>query len=181
MDPMKKFRVFFWIVFSFLVVVIATGIYYFFGIIDWKDKVISDKDQKISLQEVDLIKQAKLLGDTGSLAAKDKETLTLENEQLTKDKVALTAENTNLKAGRTKAQAYNEFFRYLNSVIETHNGFTGWTDAEFQTSVAKAEATGDSAFVSTINWAWYERSVDVTTRVIRVWKEISSGIQNALK
>lgn len=181
MDPVKKFRIFFWVTFSVLVLAIAAGSYYFFGLNDWKEKVIVDKDQKIAQQDTDLKKQIDLFSQTGSATTSDKETLTAENTRLIKDKADLTTENTSLKAGKAKALAYNEFFKYLNTVIETHNGFSGWTDAEFQTGKTKAEATGDISFVSTVNWAWYETSIDPTIRVIRAWKEIVSGIQNALK
>jgi hypothetical protein len=180
MDPVKKFRIVFWVTFSVLVLIIAAGVFYYFKIDDWKEKLVASKDQKIAFQVTDLANQAKLLEETGG-TAKDKEALVAENTLLTKDKASLTAENTALKAGRAKALAYNEFFKYLNTVIETHNGFTGWTDAEFQIGRTRAEATGDISFVSTVNWAWYETSINPTTRVIRAWKEIVSGIQNALK
>ena len=181
MDPVKKFRIVSWVIFSVLMLVIAIGSYYFFTINGWKEKIIASKDEKIAQLTDDLSKQAKLLEETGSQTSKDKAALSAENAQLTKDKSSLTAENAALKAGKAKALAYNEFFKFLNTVIETHNGFTGWTDAEFQTGKSKAEATGDISFVSTINWAWYETGIDPDTRVMRVWKEIVSGIQNALK
>lgn len=181
MDPVKKFRIFFWIIFVFLVLVIAAGSYYFISADVFKNRIIASKDEKIALQAIDLSRQAKLLEDASSQTAQDKESLTAENAQLKKDKDTLTAENNALKAGKTKALAYAEFFRYLNSIIETHGGFTGWTDPEFQTAKTKAEATGDTSFVSTVNWAWYDRDTPPFDRVLRTWKEIVSGIQNALK
>lgn len=85
------------------------------------------------------------------------------------------------KAGMTKITAYKEFLKYYNSIIEAHNGYTGWTDAEFQVGKTKAEATGDTSFVSLVNWAWYETTVDVTTRIIRVNKAIVSGLESGIK
>ena len=85
------------------------------------------------------------------------------------------------KAGMTKIAAYKEFLKYYNQIIEIHNGYTGWTDAEFQVGKTKAEATGDTDFVSIVNQAWYETSVDPTTRIIRVNKAIVTGLERGIK
>lgn len=177
MDPIKKFRIVFWVVFAVLIVAIAAGSYFFLSLNNWKEDVIGSKDAKIAELE-------KKLSD--SLAGSDQtagtnQSLTAANAQLTKDKDELTAENKNLKSNIASAVAYNNFFGYMNTVVETHNGFTGWTDAEFQTGKSYAEKTGSTSFVSTINWAWYETSVAPATRIIRVWKETQSGIESALK
>ncbi len=113
-------------------------------------------------------------GETTEKAASEKATLE-------KQKNDLQDEVNSLKAKTAKANSYNNFFKYMNSIIETHNGFTGWTDAEFQEGRRIAESTGDTTFASRVNWAWYETSVDVTTRVIGVWKAIASGIETSLK
>ena len=181
MDPVKKFRIVFWVTFSVLVLVIAVGCYYFFNLDAWKEQVIADKNQKITQEASDLLTKTKLLADAGSQSSKDKETLAAENAQLTKDKDALTAENASLKATKAKALAYNEVFKHVNSVIETHNGFDGWTDAEFQAGKVKAEATGNTTYVSTINWCWYDHSVDQLTRALRFWKETATNIESSLK
>jgi hypothetical protein len=88
---------------------------------------------------------------------------------------------TDLKAKIAKAQAYNGFFKYLNSVIEIHNGFTGWTDAEYQTGRGLALKTGNSSFVAVVDNAWNNQQQPVTDRVISVWKAVSQGIETALK
>ena len=79
-----------------------------------------------------------------------------------------------------KIKAYNEFFKYLNYVIEIHEGFSGWTEAEYQTARTKAQATGDQDFVDLIDWAWNEESVDPLIRIIKVLKAIVSGIESGL-
>ena len=94
---------------------------------------------------------------------------------------SLDKQITDYKTGMAKITAYKEFLKYYNSIIEIHNGYTGWTDAEFQVGKTKAEATGDTDFVSLVNWAWYETSVDVTTRIIRVNKAIVAGLEKGIK
>lgn len=181
MDPVKKYRIVFWIVFSVLILTIAGGIFYFMRLNAWKESIIASKDEKIALQATDLAKQKKLLEDAGLQSTKDKDSLASKNAQLKKEKDILTAENSALKAQKSKALAYNAVFAYVTSVIKTHAGFSGWTEAEFQAGKAKAEATGDTNYVSMVNWAWYETSVPPTDRVIRFWEDTSSGISNALK
>ena len=85
------------------------------------------------------------------------------------------------KAGMAKITAYKEFLKYYNSVIKAHNGYTGWTDAEFQIDKQKAEATGDTDFVSLVNWAWYDTSVDPTTRILRINDAIVTGLERGIK
>ena len=101
--------------------------------------------------------------------------------QLSTKKLIMPTENTSLKSKIAGATAYNNFFIHMNSVIETHNGFTGWTEAEHQAGLVIAETTRSSAFVDTINWAWNETSIDPLTRLIRTWREIAGGIGGSLK
>ena len=103
-----------------------------------------------------------------------------ENESLKSEKKDLENQISDFQEKITKAKAYSAFLKHLNAVIETHSGFDGWTDAEFQTGKSLAEATGDASFVTTVNWAWYETSIDSVTRAIRTLKEIQSGIEGAL-
>ena len=119
--------------------------------------------------------------------ASSSEELKKEIEGLQKDKTALEKENKTLtdqaasdKTKDAKIKAYNDFFKYLNSVIEVHNGFNGWTDAEYQAGRKYAQATGDNNFVSLIDWAWNRKDIDQTTRVIAVWKAIAAGIEGNL-
>jgi cell division protein FtsB len=105
------------------------------------------------------------------------EDLTKTNSSLTSENNTLKSQNADYKAKQAKVSAYNEFFIYMNQVIEIHNGFTGWTDAEFQVGKQKAEATGDASFVSDVNWAWYETSVPVEQRLLKVLKDIAAGIK----
>lgn len=141
---------------------------------NWKEKIVQLKDGKITELEA---KVADLEGRASSLSAEGVKT----KADLEKENASLNAQIASYKAKIAKANAYNEFYKYLNQVIEAHNGFSGWTDAEFQVGKTKAEATGDASFVSDVNWAWYETSVDPNTRVMKIWKDIASGIENSLK
>jgi len=170
MDPVKKYRIIFWIFFSCFVIIIAAGVYFIWRNQNNKTQLILEKDQKIAAQSLEISKL-------------NKTTSTTENSsnEITKTNAQLTEENDALKAGIKKANTYNDFSKYLTSVIKTHNGFTGWTDTEFATAKTKAEATANTNFVSTINWAWYETTVPSIDRVIRVWEETVAGIDNSLK
>ncbi len=106
--------------------------------------------------------------------------LTKQISALEKDKTDLQKKITDSDAKFAKIKAYNEFFKYINSVIETHNGFSGWTDAEYQIARGKAQTIGDNSFLSTVDWAWNQTSVDVLTRLLGVWKAITSGIDSVL-
>ena len=68
----------------------------------------------------------------------------------------------------------------MTQVIDAHDGFTGWTDAEYQVGREKAQATGNQTFVETVDAAWNNEAIDVTTGVINVYRGIVSGISGAL-
>lgn len=171
-DPIKAKRVF--------VVFLSLSILFFIGcgalgylyyrehkLTKWINTQVSQKDTKIA----DLEKQITGVTTESTESA----------ASLTEQNTALNKQITSYKAKIAKANTYNEFFKYLNSVINAHAGFVGWTDGEFQTAQTKAQATGDTNFVATINWAWYQTTIDPVVRLVRVWNETASGIENSLK
>jgi len=83
-------------------------------------------------------------------------------------------------SGIATVKAYNAFLEYMTQVIDAHDGFTGWTDAEYQVGREKAQATGSQTFVDTVDTAWNNEAIDVTTRVINVYRAVVSGISGAL-
>jgi len=83
-------------------------------------------------------------------------------------------------AGMSTITAYNNFLEYMTQVIDAHNGFSGWTDAEYQIGHEKAQATGNNDFINTVDTAWNDTSIDVTTRVINVYRGIINGINGGL-
>lgn len=160
----------------FFLASLALGYFYYQAknLDKWKESIVQSKDTKIAeLQK----KVGDLEGQASNLSAQGVKT----KADLEKENAALSGQIGATAAKIAKANSYNNFFKYLNQVIETHNGFTGWTDAEFQIGKQKAEATGDASFVSDVNWAWYETSIDPSTRVMKIWKDIASGIENSLK
>ena len=84
-------------------------------------------------------------------------------------------------ASSSTIRAYNDFLEYMTQVIDAHDGFSGWTDAEYQIGREKAEATGNDTFVGTVDTAWNNTSIDVTTRVLNVYRGIISGIKSGLE
>lgn len=110
-----------------------------------------------------------------------------EIEKLRQEKSDLQAEldakNNELsakQAGLSIITSYNDFLEYMTQVVDAHDGFTGWTDAEYQIAREKAQATGNSTFLSTVETAWNDTTIDVTTRIIKVYRGIISGIKEGL-
>lgn len=180
LNDVSKAKRWVWIEFSIAIILLATSGFFtflYYGANDssiWKEGLISDKDQKIA----ELKNQIETL-----TLEKDELSSTAEGEKgsLEEQNLALKTENDSLKTSMAAAAAYNNFFEHMNAVIETHNGFTGWTDTEFQAGNTIAATTGDTSFVNLINWAWYETSVSATERVITVWKAIENGIESSLQ
>lgn len=83
-------------------------------------------------------------------------------------------------AGMSTITAYNGFLEYMTQVIDAHDGFNGWTDAEYQIGREKAQATGNNDFINTVDTAWNNTAIDVTTRVTNVYKGIVNGIKGGL-
>ncbi len=91
-----------------------------------------------------------------------------------------TNELSSKNAGMATIEAYNNFLEYMTHVIDAHDGFSGWTEAEYQIAREKAEATGNDEFVNTVDTAWNDTSIDVTTRVINVYRGIINGIRSGI-
>jgi cell division protein FtsL len=106
------------------------------------------------------------------------ETITSDNKKLKTD---ITDQASAQEAKVKKAKAYNDVMRYFSSVVKAHNGFDDWTDAEYQTARAKAVITGDTAFVSTIDWAWNRHDIGDIDRAVGFWNAVADGIDNSLK
>ena len=170
MDPVKKYRIIFWVSMSVFAIVIILGVYFSWRYHNNQTGLVLEKDQKIAAQSLEIEKLNKAKGTTETSSS-----------EVQKTNAQLTEENNALKAGIKKSLAYNEFSKYLTSVIKAHNGFSGWTDAEFATAKTKAEATANTNFVSTVNWAWYETTVPQIDRLVRVWEETTAGIDTSLK
>ncbi|MFA5157641.1 MAG: hypothetical protein WC451_00410 [Patescibacteria group bacterium] len=178
-DPRKAKIAFVVVLLLAIVFFLASGA---LGYLYWH-KLDDRNNLAASKQQVEESLSATLKTAENNLTAANKEIADLQasTDSSGQSISSLQKQIADYKAGLAKITAYKEFLKYYNSVIETHNGYTGWTDAEFQVGKTKAEATGDASFVSTVNWAWYETSVDVATRIIRVNKEIVSGIESGIK
>jgi uncharacterized protein HemX len=151
-------------VIALAILLIAAGVFgtlYYFKVQDVK-KLTAEKQE--------------LLGQKGDLEGKMGEL-----SQTSTEIAGLNDQIKSFKAKIAKANAYNEFSKYLNSVIQAHSGFTGWIDAEYQIGRTKAQATGDKSFVSVVDWAWNTQNGDPLNRVVTTLKAIDSGIEASLK
>jgi len=185
LDPIKGKRAFVVLLICTIVILIGGGVLGYFYYQEKKEISRLSTDLTNANKEKDDLKKqlAEASKTSPEVEALKKEKTTLEGKitKLEGEKTDQANQTKSYQAKIAKANAYNEFYKYVNYIIEVHNGFTGWTDAEFQVGKTKAEATGNTAFVSTVNWAWYETSVPPTDRVLRVWKEIAAGIESSLK
>ncbi|TSC93109.1 MAG: hypothetical protein Athens101428_736 [Candidatus Berkelbacteria bacterium Athens1014_28] len=94
---------------------------------------------------------------------------------------SLQKQITDNNAKKASIASYLTVFTYLVDLIEAHSGLDGWTETEFQTGRAKAVATGNNSFVADIDWAWAHKEVDQITRLVRVMRDIITGINNGIK
>lgn len=163
-DP-RKAKIAFVLVLIFMLLFLAgggvLGYFYYKKNVESFDLFMENRELK-GQQEIDIDKLEKQI------------------KTLTSEKKALTKQVDDDKADFAVIKAYNEFFKYMNSVIEIHNGYTGWTEEEYAVGRTKAQATGDESFVTTIDWAWHRTDIDPATRILRVLKEIVSGIESGL-
>jgi len=97
-------------------------------------------------------------------------------KQLNEKNTALASK----EAGMSTITAYNDFLEYMTQVIDAHDGFSGWTEAEYQIGREKAQATGNSGFVSTVDSAWHDTATDPVVRVVNVYRGIIDGIKGGL-
>jgi cell division protein FtsB len=101
-------------------------------------------------------------------------------DSLTKEKDGLEKQVADYQAKSTKLAAYVECLNYLDTLVETHQGLDGWTEAEYQTGRDKIQATGDQALVDKADWAWNTKSVDQTTRLLGFLQVLIQGMKSNL-
>lgn len=110
--------------------------------------------------------------------------LTKENGQLQKDNTTLTSDKTAATATAVKvakAKTYNDTLTYIAQLMSLHNGFDGWTDAEYAEGRRIAGTTEDQSFLELIDWAWAHAEINSIERLTAVLKTIASNINNNIK
>lgn len=132
-------------------------------------------DVKILKSEKDNLSK-QLDSATGDLQEQIKE-LEEEKSTLEEENSTLKEENAAYEERITQVDAYNAFFEYMTNVIAVHSGFSGWTEEEYQHAKGLAEKTGNSSFVSDVDWAWHNTSIDPVTRIVKVYRDIIAGIK----
>jgi len=170
-DPVKSKRVFILMLILTIVFFLGAGVlgYFYYA----KNKAY----RSLSSEKTNLENQQKSSADL----QKQIDTLTKENTDLTKTKKDQKDQIDSWQAKAAKARAYNDVMRYFAAITKAHNGFDGWTDVEYQTGRAKAQATGDTAFVNTVDWAWNRKDVSQMDRAVGFWNAVCDGIDNSLK
>lgn len=175
-DPIKSKRVFILMLILSIIFFIASvglGYLYYAKHLDYQNLLTEKQalEEKLANSQNDLQKQV------------DK--LTEENQDLEKANAKLTKENTAFaKAQSTQTKknkitkAYIDFLNYLAQVTGSHNGFEGWTEAEYQHAHQIALRTKDNDFVETVEWAWNEETADPIDRLVRVLEEVYQGIND---
>lgn len=113
----------------------------------------------------------------------DIDELTEENTSLEETNTTLEEEKSNLQLQlvnyqnkQAKIKQYNDVLNYMYTMVSTHGGFSGWTEAEFQAGRSLAIATGDNTLVAAVDAAWNDVTGDPVVRFTNVMKAIVDGI-----
>jgi regulator of replication initiation timing len=188
-DPLKAKRAFYVFLILTIVFFLTSAI---FGFLLWQ-KSSSYQDLSSNYQKLQTEIQAlKNIDQTSTDSSKSTvEELQVLNAQLRKrisemeqtegSNKTLTSQLKEKDDKIAKIRQYNEVFKYINQVIEVHSGLTGITQEEFDVGLAKAATVGDQNLTDTLKWAWNEQSINQVTRLIGVYKAISTGIDNNTK
>ena len=133
---------------------------------DEKQKTAADYQAQIDEQEEEI-----------TSLTEDNETLEGEKETLEGEKTTLEDSVSSYLAKLAKIGKYINFLDYVYYVVGVHNGFNNLTDAEYQTAKAKAQATGDSNLVTTVDTAWNDVGGDQMVRFLNVVTAAQNGIK----
>src|SRR4030042_4962742 len=141
--PSNKFKIAFFTTLVttivFLVAAAALGYVYYTKSQAYND--LNSANNKCKKEKAALEKQA-----SSSSATLNQKLKTCEDQK----KAAL---DTN-KNKTDKVAAYNTLFSYFITVLRTHSGLNGWTDAEYQKARGLAQATEDQHMEDKNDWAW---------------------------
>ena len=124
----------------------------------------------------DLDKANNELETTSVDLRKDLKDCESDKSALEEDLKDLNAASASYEDKNKVVKAYAEFLKYLSQIINAHNGLDGISEAEFQQGYSLAQATGNSDFAATVNWAWHTESVSQAKRLARVMLETAQGI-----
>lgn len=91
------------------------------------------------------------------------------------------SEEASYKNKLSKINLYNIVHHYIYDLVIAHSDGTPITEAEYQTTRAKAEATGDTTLVSAVDNAWYNRDGQPAVRFGGMMWEIVDGIYSQTK
>src|SRR3990170_5613420 len=101
--------------------------------------------------------------------------------KLDAEKKTLADANKTYVSQNTTATAYANFLKYRGEIIDLHDGLQNISQAEYDRGYALAQATGNSQFTSTVNWAWNQTDISQAKRLARVIVEAANGVINNSK
>lgn len=102
-----------------------------------------------------------------------------DNNDLKADKAQLQEEIDDYEQKQANIKAYNDFFSYLHYLINLR-GFDDYTEAEYNTAIAKAQATGDQGLVDAVNALASAPVGERTDEFATVLNEVTTGINDNL-
>lgn len=127
-----------------------------------------------------LLTQKENLETQNSSLTSEKETLQSEKATLEEENATLTAQIESINTHEAKIKAYNDVLDYTFVVVSTHNGFSGWTEEEYQHARDLASISGDDDFVAQVDTAWNDKHISATTRFVNFIDFISTRIDENL-
>ncbi|MDD4381830.1 MAG: hypothetical protein PHE21_00585 [Candidatus Dojkabacteria bacterium] len=111
----------------------------------------------------------------------DYEALQTEYNTKTEDILALQEDITTYEGKISKVTSYNSVDKYIYDTIVKHNGFSGWTQTEYNTVKGMADDIEDTELSASLHSAWYDRNGLPLTRFTRVMLAIINGITDSTK
>ena len=155
-DPVKSRGVFILMLILTILFFLASGTLGYFYYREFQRNKTLESDKKAVENQLENASQSL----QKQITALEKGKTELENENKTLEDQAFAN-----KVKVDKIKAYTTCLAYLTSLVKTHSGLDGWTDAEFQKGRTLAQATGDQNFLDTVDWAWNRTDIDQITRL----------------
>lgn len=186
----------------FLVITLALSILYFLEIrssnkLKNEIETLSNRSTTVADTEPATVTPTPAAPDTTNLDKLNQQIKTLTQEKTTAETAKTTAETAKTAADAAKTTAenalalansnqaivlkYNDVLAYIIDIVDTHNGFDGITDAEFNATKVLAEKTGDVGLTTKLDWAWTEIAVDSIERLVQVLDYIQGKMATKLQ
>ncbi len=144
---------------------------------DEKIRVQNQLEEEKNKTAVDYEDQIEELNSDIDTLTDEKDVLNTEKEALEEDKTELESSVSSYQTKQANISKYVNFLDYVYYVVGVHGGFSGLTEAEYQTARSKAQATGNANLVSAVDSAWNDTEVDQMVRFLNVITTAQNGIK----